>query len=121
MKNKGFTLIELLGTIVILSAILLIVVPSVTSSIKKSQANADESTKESIILAAQNWASDNKNILNNKSSYNVSLATLYDGGYLEENVKLPSTSETIENACVIITVKQTENKIAYSYAYKDNC
>ena len=121
MKNKGFTLAELLGTIVILSAILLIIVPSVTSNIKKSQTNADENTKENIILSAQNWASDNKTILNNKTTYNLSLVTLQDGGYLEKNIKLPSTSETIENACVTITVKQTENKPVYSYVYKDNC
>ncbi len=121
MKNKGFTLIELLGVIVILSAILLIIVPGVTSNIKKAQNNSDENTKENIILAAQNWASDNKSVLNSKTSYSVALKTLQDEGYLEDDIKLPSTGSKIENACVVISIKQTENKPSYTYTYEDEC
>ena len=37
MKNKGFTLIELLGVIIILSIIMLIAIPNVTSTLENSK------------------------------------------------------------------------------------
>ena len=54
MKSKGFTLIELLGVIVVLALLALIIVPSVTKSIQNGQKEADENTKNSIILSARN-------------------------------------------------------------------
>ena len=117
MKNKAFTLIELLGVIVILSLLLLIIVPSVTSSIKKGQKEADEDTKNSIVLAAKNWLSDNKATVKNTTSYTVNVSTLQNGGYLDKNIKLPSKGCSLDNASVTINVSQKTNNTKYTYTY----
>ena len=120
MKNKGFTLIELLGTIVILSAILLIIIPGVTSSIKKSEKDADDSTKNSIILAAQNWVSDNKYVFDNAKCKGITVKDLQEYGYLDENVKLPSDGSDLDAVCVLICTERG-NKIKYTYTYSSRC
>ena len=119
MKNKGFTLIELLGVIIILSLLLLVIVPSVTSNIKKGQKEADENTKNTIILATKNWLSDNKAIVNNSTSYTVNVSTLQDEGYLDTNIILPSKNCSLENASVTIGVTKKDNNIKYDYKYND--
>lgn len=55
INNKGFTLIELLGVIVILSAIVLIAIPNISTSIKKNKENIKEKQKEEIISAAEEY------------------------------------------------------------------
>ncbi len=117
MKNKGFTLIELLGVIVILSLLLFVIVPSVTSSIQKGQDEADKDTQDSIVLAARNWLSDNKATVNNTSSYTVTVSTLQSGGYLPKDIKLPSKGCSLNNASVTITATETANNTKYNYKY----
>ncbi len=114
MKNKGFTLIELLGVIVVLSLLLIIIIPSVTGSIKKGQKEADEDTKNSIILAARNWLSDNRSLVT--SSYTISVSKLQEGGYIED-VTLPSKGCSLNNATVTIELTETENNKKYDFTY----
>lgn len=117
MKSKGFTLIELLGVIVVLSLLMLIIIPNVTSSIKKGQANADQDTKDSIILAAKNWVSDNKATVKASSPYTVKVTDLQSKGYLEKNIKLPSKGCSLDGAKVIITATETEHNTKFEYEY----
>ena len=117
MKNRGFTLIELLGVIVILSLLLLIIIPSVTSNIKKGQKEADNDTTNSIVLAAKNWASDNKETVKDNSPYTVTVSTLQSDGYLPKNIKLPSKGCSLNNASVTITATETTNNTKYDYKY----
>lgn len=119
MKNKGFTLIELIGTIVILSLLLLIVSPLVTRSVKEGTKKADDQAKANIEMAAKNWKSDNKG---NDASF-VTVTELINGGYLDEEVKLPSTQESVDvnTACVEITLKTESPRKIYEYKYKDSC
>lgn len=117
MKNKGFTLIELIGTIVILSIVVLIIIPPISNSLKKSVEDADKKTKQSIIMAAKSWASDNKD----KLPTTVKLNILQEEGYIDDNLKLPSTTENINSACVEIKLKERASRKAYTYSYKDNC
>lgn len=123
MKNKGFTLIELLGVIVILSLLLMVIVPSVVSSIQDGQENADESTTNSIVLAARNWLSDNKDVMSNRTSYTVTVSTLKSGGYLEGDITLPSKGCSLNSASVTITAIKKTNNTRYDYKYNapNNC
>ena len=123
MKNKGFTLIELLGVIVILSLLLMVIVPSVVSSIQDGQENADESTTKSIVLAARNWLSDNKDVMSNRTSYTVTVSTLKSGGYLEGDITLPSKGCSLNSASVTITATKKTNNTRYDYKYNapNNC
>ena len=123
MKNKGFTLIELLGVIIILSLLLMVIVPSVVSSIQDGQENADESTTNSIVLAARNWFSDNKDVMSNRTSYTVTVSTLKSGGYLEGDITLPSKGCSLNSASVTITATEKSNTTKYDYKYNapNNC
>ena len=109
MKNRGFTLVELLGVIIILSLLLMVIVPSVVSSIQNGQENADESTTNSIVLAARNWFSDNKDVMSNRTSYTVTVSTLKSGGYLEGDITLPSKGCSLNSASVTITATEKSN------------
>ena len=119
MKNKGFTLIELIGTIVILSLLLLIISPVVTRSIKNGVKQADDQAKANIELAAKNWKSDNKG----STATFVTVSELINGGYLDEEVKLPSSSgqTDLSTACVKITLKTESPRKTYEYKYQDSC
>lgn len=117
--KKGFTLIELVGTIVILSLALLIVVPVVTNNVKKGMQNADKDTKASIELAAKNWAIDNMGTVG--TGYCVTVINLQNNGYLDKNLKMPSTKADINTAGVQITQKIINNEKTYTYEYKDQC
>lgn len=117
MKNKGFTLVELLGVIVILSVLLMVIVPSVVGSIKDGQKNADESTTNSIVLAARNWLSDNKATMGNQTTYTVTVSTLKNEGYLEGEITLPSKGCSLNNASVTITATKTAHNTKYDYKY----
>ena len=55
MKNKGFTLVELLAVIVILGIILLVVMPSVTGILNRSQNRLNDEQEQAILNAARQW------------------------------------------------------------------
>ncbi len=111
--NKiGFTLIELLAVIVILAAIMLIIIPLVTNNVKEGSEVANTQNKESIELAAKNWASDNKNMLpEDGEEICVSVKALIQEGYLDNNV-----SDDYINGSVVIS---NTNGIYY-YTYTDD-
>ena len=111
--NKGFTLIELLGVIILLSLLALIIIPTITSSIREGEETADKQVEENIVLAARSWAVDNKD----KLPTSVKLKTLQDGGHIDKDITKPSTGEKITNVCVDIT---TSGK-SYKYTYDENC
>ena len=118
--NKGFTLVELIGVVVILSAILLIIIPNVTSGTKKGIKNADEQTKQNIILAAQNWASDNKSLMpqTNGNIYKVKVSVLTEEGYITDKVVKPSNGADLSNSCVKITNTSQASSIKKTYSYE---
>ncbi len=100
MRRNGFTLIELLATILILSALILIVAPLVINSVKKGKVLADEETYNSILMAGKNWASDNKNKLEDYTS--ITIDDLINGGYIDDDIELPSTGDDVDNTCVFV-------------------
>ena len=102
-RSKGFTLIELLGVIVLLTLILLITFPVIGNSIRQGKKKADEQLKESIVLSAKNWSVDNKLEMPKDGKYTIVSSTdLENGGYIDKNLKMPSTSEIYNNYCVKI-------------------
>ena len=81
INNKGFTLIELLASIVILSILIAIMVPSVNYLIEKNKNDNYETLKTSIISAAKVYLSDNR--------YNITLnydSELCGSGESEEKI-----------------------------------
>ncbi len=111
--NKGFTLIELLGVIILLSLLALIIIPTITSSIREGEETADKQVQDNIVLAARSWAVDNKDKLPTK----VCLSTLQNGGYIDKDITMPSTGKAVTNACVNITASGK----SYKYTYSTSC
>ncbi len=122
MKKNGFTLIELIGTIILLSLLTLIIMPTVNRVIKNSKIDADNQQVLNIVLAARNWAADNTKALPTKgTSKDVSILELQKYDYLDSEIKKPSTNE-IMGGCV--NIKNTSNtttiKQKYDYTYQED-
>lgn len=101
MNNKGFTLIEMLMVVLILGMLTLLLVPTINSLIERNENDNLKFMQESIKIAAQNYASDNKFELFNTCDDNgikVTLEQLVDEGYLSSPIKNPKTKEDISLA-----------------------
>ena len=61
MNRKGFTLIELLTVFVILGVIMVIAIPTITSSMQRTKVKQNEERKKLILSAAFSFVSENKN------------------------------------------------------------
>ena len=125
MRQKGFTLIELVGVIVLVSLMVLIIIPTVEKAVKKGEENADKQLKDNMILAAKSWAVDNKGKMPQEPGVkiNIWLSDLQKDGYIERDIKLPSTGASIDEACIEVTNKSSgvAKKDVYDYVYNDNC
>lgn len=113
MKN-GFTLIELIGTVVIISLALLIIIPTVSRSMKKGVSDADKQTIASVELAAENYN------LDNPGSDCVTIDTLQNQGYLDDDLKRPSDSTNLTGRVKITKEVTNSKKIKYTYKYETN-
>lgn len=88
--NRGFTLIELLAALVILTAIMSIAIPSISSSLERTKVKQDDTKKKVLESSAELYVTDHKNAIyrnlnnNNQSSCYITLDLL---DTLEENKK----------------------------------
>lgn len=89
-NNKGFTLIELLAALVILTAIMSIAIPSISSSLERTKGKQDETKQKILESSAELYVTDHKNAIyqnlknNRKTSCYITLDLL---DTLEENKK----------------------------------
>lgn len=85
LNNKGFTLVEVIAVVVILAVLAMLLVPSVTSFLDKSETDSYKKLKQSILVAAKEFVNDNR--------YNTELecvpdsnAICFGDGVLEGNI-----------------------------------
>ncbi len=116
MKTRGFTLVELLAVIVILGLIALVSVPAITGLLKSGKEDLANSQKETIELAAKNWASDIANVgklpSTDGSSICVNLSTLQQQGYVDLDLKNPKTGKVYTAGHV--DIKREGKRLIYS-------
>lgn len=106
-EEKGFTLIELLAVIVILGIIAVIAIPMIGNVIDKSRQNADLATARQIYDAARLYKVS-ENLNSSASGANpVTLKTLQDNNYLEQNLVLPSTKSVLDADKTLVTFNAT--------------
>lgn len=81
MKKNGFTLIELLATLVIITLIAAIVIPSVNKVSENGKKDLCEKQLDNVKSAAMLWASDNKLMLptTDENEVLVKLSDLQNG------------------------------------------
>lgn len=120
MKKNGFTLVELIATLIILSLVSLIVVPNITSNLKKMKSGISDIQKAAIIDAAKYWASDNIDLLpsTNDSVKYVFLSDLKN--YIDDKIYKNSNEEQFsDNIFVAIKCEKIESdNLNYKYSYK---
>ena len=112
MNNKGFTLIELLAVLVILTAIMTIAIPSISSSMERTKSKQEKSKIKVLEAAAEMYVTDHKNAIysGDNESYNIYVRDLKDNGYITDGIDDISEDDCIE------FIKAT-NK----YNYKKKC
>lgn len=101
LNNKGFTLVELLGVIIILVTIMLIAIPSITSTISRNKDKELEAKQELIIAETKLYVESHKNheypFLQGKCGYLTE--DLYNEKIVSEENVLDSDGNLIEG-CV---------------------
>lgn len=117
--NKGFTLIEVLAVLVIISAIIGIAIPSITSSMERTKEKQNNTKKEMLVSYAEEYVSDNKNViysnleLENNTSCCIKIETLKNGGYLPKDAERDLDGNEF-NGYIIF------NKEDNTYKYQDS-
>ena len=114
MKKRGFTLLELLSVIVILGILGLIIVPTVDRSIKDFRAEAYEDQLNNIILAARSWGADHplELPLNDGDIITITLGSLKNGGYVDVDIKNPTTNQLFPDD-MLIEIERKGNNYEY--------
>jgi len=105
-NNKGFTLVELLAVIVILLAISVIAIPSISAGIERTKKKTDESKKAVLASYAEIYVSEHQNV--SKSCVNVSELS----SYLSEEEKTDSNGNQF-------TGRLKYNSSEHKYVYED--
>lgn len=116
-NNKGFTLVELLGVIVILVAILLIAIPTVTSSIERSKEKQLESKKDLILSGAELYISDIKTAMN---SCRITLATLKSLDYVTSKTLIDPRSDTDAEIIGHVVYSKTTSGVEFIFCENAN-
>ena len=83
MNNKGLTLIELLATLLVLA----IVATIVSTNIKNKRNEANEYQENIIKEAAESYVADSINDGNDVCEKSISVSTLIQDGYLDDEYK----------------------------------
>lgn len=104
MKEKGFTLIELLGVVILLALLAVITVPAITKQVKNSKEQSYATQLKIIKSSAENYALENP-IVGDSGFTQISLKTLQDNGYLDEEFMNPLTDEPFDTTMTIAIVK----------------
>ncbi len=110
-KRNGFTLIELLTVIILLGVLIVIIVPTIDSTLKKSSNKIYENQISNIITASKSWASKNPSQLPKKdeTSIIITLGQLKDDGFIDEDITNPKTKKKFLDTTEIIITRKKEN------------
>lgn len=115
MRQKGFTLAELIGVIVVLAMISLVTVPAVTTSLNKYKIQLCTTQLNNIESAARTWGADNLVLLPDQdgNSIRVTLGTLSQFGYIDEEIKNPISKEPLDLESTYVTITRKGKKLIY--------
>lgn len=96
MKNKkGFTLIEMIGIIILLVVIMLVVAPSMISSLTNSNTKRFDTFKDNLKIAVENYIVQTKQT--SQENVQVTLQILLDENYIDEIPSIPSQDPLAED------------------------
>lgn len=118
--SKGFTLIELIAVITLIALLSLVVIPTIIGLVNKNKPKLDSTTKKLIYSAAENYLDYNQTDYPKGKGvvYCISLASLIEKGFLEENLTDISTGEKYNNNLI---VKSEYKNYKYEYEVTETC
>ena len=125
MNKKGFTLIELLAAIIVLGIVSLVVFPTVDKTIRNQKRKLYDRQVDTIISAANSWASKNTVYLPDLSAsavgdkVYVGVDTLSANGFLESgditDPRISDENNSKINGCVIIRYDSDNHQYVYNF------
>ncbi len=121
MKKHGFTLVEMLGILVVLSIIVVISVPAITSSLKKADQQRYDDWLDSLYIAAEEYVESHREDfyeVNAGATSYLSIQQLLDQGYLKESVKDPDTGNDITDVAIVKITVNEDQTLKYELVYK---
>ena len=112
-NSKGFTLTELLVTIILLGIVATIIIINMTSISKNSKDREYQQFRESVLSAANAYASQNSDVFSNlyvdKAYMYITTGDVIAGGYLDEKLTNPYTGEIISKTELIKAILDTSS------------
>ena len=112
--KKGFTLIELLAVIIILGLIAVITVPMMSDIIASSKQKAYDEQVKFIIDASKNYSAQYSTEINTDPYY-VSVDTLINKGFIDQNELINPKTKKKMDGCVKIKFDSMYNDYNYTY------
>lgn len=123
--KKGFTMIEILAVFTVTAIILLITVPLITGTLKKSNDSEFDSFKDTVFIATEAYINDGSLIEVNNTEEEpaaITIGDLVSSGYLKSTVKNPHNKKSVletENQRIIIKVWRDEENVL-NYEIEEN-
>lgn len=123
MKKNGFTLIEMIAVITVLAAILLISLPALTSTLKRSEESKYEEYLNDIYMAAENYVVYNFDKFKELTYVNggvfIKLGELIDNGYVSSNKENPKSESKVDSNDTIRVMRNLDNTYKFDYLKGD--
>ena len=123
MKKHGFTLVEMLGILVVLSIIVVISVPAITSSLKKADQQRYNDWLDNLYIAAEEYVESHREDfyeVNAGATSYLSIKLLLDQGYLKDSVKDPETGKDITDVAIVKITVNEDQTLKYELIYKSD-
>ena len=119
MNKKGFTLVELLGTLIIITLLIILIVPKVLNWYNNSNDKYQELNEGLILESARLYVDEHPNDFerNNNRVYCISMQTLINSGYLEED----NANGFDKNTYVNSKIQVVGNGSFFDYYLVDAC
>ena len=93
MNKKGFTLLEMMGVLVLLTIILMVVIPNITNTIKKSNLDQLEEYENTFCLAAKSYVREENVEIN--GTLDVTGSILVSKSYISSSLINPSSKKNV--------------------------
>lgn len=98
LNKKGFTLVELLAVVVILLAISVIAVSSISAAIERNKNKQNEAKKELIVSYGKLYYDEHKNDYTSITDFCVTTGKLKNDKYISDDELMDADNNTISGA-----------------------
>ena len=119
--KKGFTLVELLGVVVVLSIVLILAVPTIINTFRRTNQNEFDAYVKNLKVAAENYVERNRNFFE-QLNYDggrafISIKQLENEGLIRNSVIDPEDEEggLVDNNFTIVIERGDDGMLEYTF------